>query len=199
MDEPKVDSKPVSDETKEQKIAAEIADPTLSLKAHSNNFTEHELSKLEVWYKMKTSKTPGVSIVSRLLYGATLELIKSINKKYFNREIVEYLFCSICTSQAAEAQVQKLIKPALGYVMTLRNRRIDAHHHAYSKNNRNVEEQAQIIPSDELLIELSLIKDDFFTIEHVMQIVIEDMHDIGSILLYEYESAFGQMNLQYNS
>ena len=212
------DAEAFSDESKAQRAAAEMADPTLSIRTHARSLSEHENIKLEEWYKCKTSKTPGVSIVSRIviLYiyykitiPPTLELLKSLNKKYFTRELVELLFCSICTSQAAEAQLQRVIKPALGFVMTMRNRRIDAHHKAYSqstpqptKTHEDIDTQTQastgILPTDELLMEMTLIKDEYYSIEHVMQVIKEDIHDIGSILYYEYECAHGQLNLHYD-
>jgi len=140
----------------------------------------YEDGQFDKWHKSKPAKHPGVSAASRLVYGALFELQRSLGAKYFTISSVEIAFCSLCVNQVAEMQLQRFITPGLMYIRQCRQRALDTRDDAF----------------DELcFLEQRLIQQKLFTFEHVMQLVTDNIHDIGTLVQEQFDQAW--VNLGY--
>ena len=149
-------------------------------------FTDAELNQFDKWNRAKGSSS-GVAIASRLIFGALYELQSSLKSKTLTVDNVVTIFCSVCISQSCEIQLSRVIKPALAYILKMRQRKIDDYHSKYDEN-RN-ETPKNDLTMTEFLEESKLIANNLFTAQHVMQIVEDDIHDISSILSDQFDEA----------
>ena len=147
-------------------------------------FTDAELNQFDRWNKAKGSSV-GVSIASRLIFGALYELQSSLKSKTLTVDNVITIFCSVCITQSCEIQLARVIKPALAYVMKLRQRKMDDYQSKYDENGNH----DNALTMTDFLEETKLIANNLFTVQQVMQIVEDDIHDISSILADQFDEA----------
>ncbi len=151
--------------------------------------SEDESSRFDNWYKLKSIKTPGISIASRLIYGAVTETIRSIDSKYLSALMVESIFCSICLSPDVEAHVQRMLKPAFSYIMKIRGRNIDTYYERHDQKSSVSNASVINMTEDDVLLEIRLLGKQLFTCSQIMSIIEQDMHGLGTLLHEQYEAA----------
>jgi hypothetical protein len=127
------------------------------------------------WHKAKPAKHPGVSAGSRLVFGALFELQRSLGSKYFTISAVELLFCALCVNQAAEIELQRVITPALMYIRKCRQHTLDTRDSAFD---------------DWAFLEQRLIQQKLFTFQHLMQLLEDNIHDIGALVQEQFNEAW---------
>lgn len=133
------------------------------------------------WHKVKPGKQMGVSCASRLVFGALFEFQRSLGSKYFTVSAVELAFCCLCVNQVAEMQLQRVIVPAMEFIRKCRQRALDTREDAFD---------------DWCFLEQRLIEQKLYTFEHVMQLVTDNIHDIGTLLQEQFDEAWSALGYQ---
>lgn len=135
---------------------------------------ENDSKLFEKWFNAKSQQV-GVKTVSRLLFGAIFEYLRSVKTTFLTIDAIQLIFCSLCINQTIEIQLQKILNAALNYILKCRQLKIENYSGEFN---------------EWFYLEQRLIFKSLFTCEQVMDIIYQNIHDIGTIMQEQFNTVW---------